>query len=170
MLESPQSREQSKHNLALEVLRSTGSLRLVAFGYSMLPALWPGDLLAVKAQPLESIRAGDVVLYERHGRFFIHRTLGRMNSSPATSLLVRGDAMPAADAPVAAGELLGKIVSVERGSRSVPVPACSLLRRCVGLILAYSARLRSLALRWHAWRTPAQRSPAEFTSEPVSLT
>ncbi len=150
MLEAHPTRDQSKHNLAIEVLHRTGVLRLTAFGYSMLPTLFPGDILAVKAEPLPAIQTGDVVLFTRQGRFFIHRTLRRMQTGSDTLLLTRGDSLPHSEEPVSAQELLGRVVSFERGSLApAPVPRCSPARRFVGLLLAYSGSLRSLALRWH---------------------
>jgi len=166
MLESQQNRDQSKHNLAVEVLRKTGVLRLTAFGNSMLPTLFPGDILTIKAQPLPAIQTGDVVLFVRQGRFFIHRNLRSLQKGSETLLLTRGDAMPHPDEPVSAEELLGRIVRFERGTRRASVPRCSLLRRSVGLLLAYSGRLRSLALRWQA-RTLVGAAPTKFVAGEV---
>jgi signal peptidase len=162
MLESQQTRDQSKHNLAVEILRKTGSLRLTAFGNSMLPALFPGDILTIEAASLAEIQTGDVVLFARRGRFFIHRNLRPLQRGSETLLLTRGDAMPHPDEPVTANELLGRVVTFERGPRPATVPRCSLLRRFAGLLLAYSSRLRSLALRWHARKLQAGTTPAEF--------
>ena len=39
----------------------------------MLPTLWPGDLLTVQSRRAEDIEPGEIVLYMRGGRFFIHR-------------------------------------------------------------------------------------------------
>jgi hypothetical protein len=77
-------------------------------------------------------------------------------------LITRGDAMPTKDAPVSAEELLGVVTRVHRADgRSVAIEECSPLRRSVGLALAYSAKLRSLALRWHARRYgPVAQVPA----------
>jgi hypothetical protein len=69
MSEDHPLREHSKHSLAVEVLRRTGVLRLTAFGYSMLPTLFPGDLLNVHAEPLSAIQTGDVVLFARQVDF-----------------------------------------------------------------------------------------------------
>lgn len=169
MPQSAQSQNQFKHSLAAEVLRSTGWVRLAALGNSMLPALWPGDFVTIQAASLDQIQTGDVVLFARDRRFFIHRALRKVQLRSETRLLTRGDAMPKADAPVAAEELLGKVVFVERGSRpSIQVPACSLLRRCLGLTLAYFASVRSIALRWHVRRSPAARG-TEFASEQVPM-
>jgi hypothetical protein len=39
-----------KYELALDVLRSFGEARLPVTGASMLPSIWPGDILEVRAQ------------------------------------------------------------------------------------------------------------------------
>jgi hypothetical protein len=126
--------EAHKQNLAAEVLRTSGKVRLAARGHSMLPTLWPGDPLTVQATPFEQVGPGDVILYQRWERFFIHRVL-RKNSvagSDRPSLVTRGDSMTGFDAFVL---------------------ACSTLRRALGLALGYSDRLRSLVLRWRGWRS-----------------
>ena len=167
MPDSVQPRE-FKHSLATEILRSSGTLRLSAFGNSMLPTIWPGDQLTIRHRSFEQVLPGDVVLFARDGRFFIHRVLRRLELDSNPQLLTRGDAMPDADAPVSAEELLGKIVGIAtQPGRELPVPRCSRVRRWVGLALAYSARLRSLALRWHARGTSPR--PGEAVPEQVSL-
>ena len=149
MPEGAQFREHTKQNLAVEVLRTTGQVQLAAFGYSMLPSLWPGDLLTVEARPLAQTGVGDVVLFARLDRFFIHRVL----QIEKGRLITRGDAMPTKDAPVSAEELLGVVTRVQRADgRSAAIREGSPLLRLIGLSVAYSAKLRSLALRWHARR------------------
>lgn len=147
MPEGAQFREHIKQNLAADVLRSTGQLRLAAFGYSMLPSLWPGDHLTIQVRGFEQIRVGDVVLFARLNRLFIHRVLRIQRDH----LITRGDAMPSKDSPVSAHELMGVVTRVQRADGgSVAIAECSPLRRVIGLALAYSGKLRSLALRWHA--------------------
>jgi signal peptidase I len=168
MPDSVQPRDQFKHSLATEILRSSGTLRLSAFGNSMLPTFWPGDRLTIRQRSIEQVLPGDVVLFAREGRFFIHRVLQKLELDSNPQLLTRGDAMPDADAPVSTQELLGKIVSIEthRG-RQLSVPRCSRARRWIGLAVAYSPRLRSLALRWHARGNSTRQG--ETVPEQVSL-
>ena len=62
-------------------------------------------------------------------------------------LITRGDSMPGDDLPVAAGEVLGKVVSVERDGRVLEkLPDCTLLTRAIGRALGWG-RLRSIVLR-----------------------
>lgn len=157
MPEGAQLREHIKQNLAVEVLRKTGQVQLAAFGYSMLPSLWPGDHLTIEARAFERISVGDVVLFVRSDRLFIHRVV-RVEKE---QIVTRGDAVPSQDTPVSPGELLGVVASVRRtDGQSVPVAPRSRLRRLVGLSLAYSVRLRSLALRWHAYHHGHTEVPA----------
>ena len=40
--------DEAKHDLAAEVLRQFGEVRLKVTGASMLPSVWPGDVLTVR--------------------------------------------------------------------------------------------------------------------------
>jgi len=149
MPEGAQFREHIKQNLAADVLRSTGQVQLAAFGYSMLPSLWPGDRLTIQVRAFQQIHVGDVVLFARLNRLFIHRVLQILPDH----LVTRGDAMPSKDSPVSADELMGVVTKVQRANgRSIAIAGCSPLRWVTGLALAYSGKLRSLALRWHVRR------------------
>src|SRR5207237_9662358 len=70
-------REATKCDLASQVLRSTGELRLRALGLSMLPSLWPGDILSIQSCTFEDVARGDIVLCSREGQFVIHRIVGK---------------------------------------------------------------------------------------------
>ena len=149
MAEGARLREHIKQDLAAEVLRTTGQVQLAAFGYGMLPSFWPGDVLTIERRAFEHIRPVDIVLFSREERLFIHRVV-RVEPD---LLVTRGDAMPSEDAPVSPAQLMGIVTSV-RGAdgRSLTPPVTSRFRRWLGLALAYSGKLRSLALRWHRHR------------------
>jgi hypothetical protein len=48
MSQELQTRQDSKYGLATEVLRCFGEISLKATGASMLPTVWPGDLLNIE--------------------------------------------------------------------------------------------------------------------------
>jgi len=134
----------------------------------MLPTFWPGDLLTIRNCSLDQVKTGDVVLYSRDDGFFIHRVLRTLATIEGVQLITRGDSMPNEDAPVRLQELLGKVISVRGFSGGdFALRACNWPRRWIGLALAYSDRLRSLALRWHAWRSaePATVSLSEVSRD-----
>src|SRR5215469_17340801 len=102
--------------LAEEIIRKFGEIRLRVFGTSMAPAILPGDLVLVRRAGLDEISAGDLVLFGRDGRFFVHRTVRRMLASVPdgageSHLITRGDRLQHDDPPVSSSALLGRVVS-----------------------------------------------------------
>ena len=112
-----------KCEIAGEVLRSFGSLRFAATGWSMLPAIWPGDTLVVDRISSEQVRVGDVVLIGRTGRLCAHRVTSISVDSGTAYWITRGDAMAAPDRPVSEGELLGRVSYLIREGKLVAVGA-----------------------------------------------
>jgi len=55
------SHERQKRDLSLETLRSQGSVRMRALGTSMVPSIWPGDVVSVE-KGIEDIKTGTIVL------------------------------------------------------------------------------------------------------------
>jgi signal peptidase I len=143
-----QAREAGRCSLVAEALRSWGKLRLRASGISMLPVLWPGDLLTIQVNQLEQVEPGEIVLYMRGGRFFIHRVVSKSIDAKGTFLITRGDCMAENDPPVSRSELLGRICEVQRaGSVFVPARKLSPFQRVVAYMLFHWSLLRRLALR-----------------------
>lgn len=153
MLLTPQDREDCKLGLAVEALRSCGMIRVKALGASMLPSIWPGDLLTIHSVTQDEVIPGDIVLVLHDQRCFIHRLVDKQPRENCVVLTTRGDAMPDNDPPIAAAELIGRIVAIHRGKRSfVPSLRVSLIHSVVAWVLCRSARVRGLALRLHAPR------------------
>jgi len=80
-------------------------------GGSMVPALRRGDrLLVTPLRGAPSPRAGEIVLVRRGNRLVAHRLVAMKRGIAIT----RGDALPRPDPPLAFGDLLGRVVRVER--------------------------------------------------------
>ncbi len=128
-----------KCDLAGEVLRSFGSLRFAATGWSMLPAIWPGDTLVVERVRLNQAQVGDVVLVGRGGRLCAHRVVSVAEDCKNPHCITQGDAMPAPDRPVNDGELLGRVAYLIRAGKCITVPAeLSVLQRLAAKIVRCS--------------------------------
>ena len=100
-------RSEVNHSLAVEVLRRFGEARLRLMGASMLCAMWPGDLVAVRRQGIGEIRRGHVVLFVREGRLFAHRVVGKIRRQDRTLLVTRGDRLKENGPPVSPGGAAG---------------------------------------------------------------
>jgi len=135
--------------LAVDVLRHSGHLRLGVRGESMLPALWPGDVVEVVAHSLPSIRPGEVILISREGRLYVHRFVA---CSGADAFVARGDSMPHADPLYESSALLGRIEGVVRKGRAVSTPIAPRFRhRALGYLICRFSLARRLALKFHHW-------------------
>ena len=108
-------------------------LRLRVNGFSMLPSIWPGDVVCVSGVDRDAYGPGDVVLYSRNGLLFVHRVVEMSGGAVVT----RGDSMLDADPPVAVSDVLGRVAG--GGGR-----ACG--RRAAGAALGQLARL-SVSIR-----------------------
>jgi hypothetical protein len=97
----------------------------------MFPWVWPGDVLVIERKKASELKPGEIVFYERAGRLFAHRLLrvetrddwlhvpGTVLEPRETHLvwLAKGDALKHSDPPLKEGEVLGRVVWIERGSK-----------------------------------------------------
>ncbi len=111
-----------KCELAGEVLRSFGELRFTATGWSMLPAIFPGDTLVVERVRPDNVVVGDVVLVGREGRLCAHRLVSTVADAESPKWITRGDGMPGPDRLVLAKELLGRVVYLIRAGKLIALP------------------------------------------------
>ena len=140
--------------LAAEVIRAFGSVRLRATGTSMVPAVQPGDLLSIRRVDLGDASSGEIVLVVRGDRLFAHRIVGKGGRWVDPYLLTRGDRLLENDPPVFRSHLLGRVTSIERGGRRVD-PRAWLKRSdgVLGRLLRASDRSTFLFVRLTAlWR------------------
>jgi signal peptidase I len=119
-----------KCELSGEVLASSGTLRLRVTGSSMLPTVWPGNTLLIERANSEDVSEGDIVLFGRDRRLFVHRVVRKITED--SKILTRGDAMPRLDPPVVDRDLMGKVVFIQREGRCIrPKSSLSLSSRAV---------------------------------------
>ena len=160
---TPEVREDPKLGLAAEMLRGHGAVCLELRGTSMLPSLWPGDLLTIQNAEHREVVPGDIVLVMRDDRFFVHRLIERRQDQDRVLWITRGDAVPQNDPPVRASELLGSVVGIQRGDHSlVPSRRISLLQSVLAWMLCRWDPFRGLALRIHAARVQASPMPGQL--------
>lgn len=137
--------------LVAESVRAGHEVRVRVAGSSMVPALWPGDELLVRALgPAEPSR-GDLLLFVRDGRLCTHRLIGRVDDSGAPRLITRGDAAVKCDPPKSPQEILGSVVSVFRDGHQVPVVS-SRTRKLLSFGIRHWELLRRVVLKVHAIR------------------
>jgi signal peptidase I len=153
---------ESASELAAEVVRTFGEVRLRVFGTSMVPSILPGDLVSIHRAGVQDISPGEVVLFFRHGRLFVHRVVDRQAAVTTDSpgeprLITRGDRLRQDDPAVSSSELLGRVVSIERDNQRIEFQARRANPMMVRMLQS-SEGVTSLYLRLAAfWRTLALR-------------
>lgn len=90
---------------------------LYGTGYSMFPTLRIGDSLNVIAYGDRKIYPGDVVLFRGSGHDVVHRVI-TVNSK---GIITQGDNNAGPDKPILPENILGHVISVQRGNRTVTI-------------------------------------------------
>jgi signal peptidase I len=120
--------------LAGEVVRNFGEVRLRVLGTSMVPSVLPGDHVLIQRAALEEILPGEIAVFLREGRLFVHRVVERKKMSVGGSgneelcLITRGDRQRDCDLPVNSSELLGRVICIERDQREIKVAPNKVIR------------------------------------------
>jgi Peptidase S24-like len=120
------SKHETRLDLAAEVLRRFGEVRFVAQGGSMMPSIYPGDLVTVRSESIAGMRCGEIVLFLLGGRFFVHRVMRKWPERDRVVFAARGDALNQEDPSVDGTQLLGRVTSILR--RGKPVKFAARLR------------------------------------------
>jgi hypothetical protein len=153
-----------KCELAGEVLRSSGKLRLQVTGWSMLPTVWPGDTLVVERAESCAVSAGEIILFSRDRRLFAHRVVGKADELKDAQIITQGDGMARPDPPVAGPAVLGKVSVIIRGGRCIaPGRSLDLPERAVAALVRRSDSAARVVVGIHGMRQP-RREPVPCQS------
>lgn len=144
-LRESEGRSSMFFEVAVNLLQSGQGVRFQAPGRSMKPTISEEETITVEpVSPLE-VREGDIILYDNHTGLIAHRVvhIQRKNTSQLPdSFILRGDASVTDDKPVGAGQILGKVISVERNGRTIDLYSRRV--KAMRLIRLFSSRLK----RW----------------------
>lgn len=158
----PLSKENTlKCELAGDILRWFGILRLQVTGHSMLPSVWPGDVLLIKRCYFGEVSPGDIVLYAREGRLFAHRVIRAAADLAKPRLVTQGDALAKPDSPISAAEFLGRVSLIMRaGKCDVPASVLSFPNRLVAHVARYSTIAARFLVHRHVTRGNSEKREA----------
>jgi signal peptidase I len=130
-------------DLVADVARASGRVQLKVTGASMVPALWPGDLLTVCRCDPSELRPDSMIVFRQKQRLIVHRLMYRIGDR----IVTRGDARPCLDEPVSAAEIIGRVEHVMRNGRLVH-PELSSWQRALAAALRHSEWWTWLFLRF----------------------
>jgi Peptidase S24-like len=156
-------------DLAAEVLHRFGEVRFVAHGSSMIPSIYPGDLLTVCSDSAAGARRGEIVFFLLGGRPFVHRVTRKWPERNRIVFATRGDALPKEDPSVDASQLLGRVTHIQRRGKSIAVVAKpSRVARAYRWAVRNSPAFARLLLAVHALRMRRVGLSTDFTDRKAS--
>lgn len=148
-----ETEQMAKCKLAATVLRRFGILRLRVTGRSMLPSIWPGDILLIHRRDIRQVFPGNIVLFSREGQLIAHRIVAMLDTPENPGLLTQGDSLSLPDSPVSSAELLGKVAFIfHRGAWSEPSARLGLRARVAASLLCHFSLATRVLVRWQATR------------------
>jgi len=155
------------NEITAELLRRGAYVRFRAIGASMQPTIEDGELITVAPVAPESVKRGDILLYQSESGVHAHRVVGRVKGTvpspvagcratgprqgdcPLDRYLLRGDASVSCDAPVRLEQVIGRVVAVQRGGRNLALDRrLANLLRLARLKIAKSKAFRLLHLNY----------------------
>jgi signal peptidase I len=125
-----------------DVARQFGEVRVKVTGSSMIPAIWPGDVITVRRREPAKLQPGQIVLYQHEERLIAHR----ITSIQGGNLVTRGDSLQHEDASIGQQEIVGEVVSVLRNGRAIQ-PQQTFSQRGVSFFVRRSDFCRRMMLR-----------------------
>lgn len=106
-------------HLINEELNSGKVFQFTVSTLSMHPLIKPGDKIMVRKGPSETLKCGDIVVFEEYGELCTHRLLCNKISNSKIKFITKGDNSLVIDRPISKEELLGKVVGIKRGSKFI---------------------------------------------------
>jgi hypothetical protein len=134
-------------DLSGELLSLGLGVRFRAPGTSMHPTIRHGDVITVEPVEPPDLKRGDIILYRLQNNFIAHRLVNiEERNGCGLTFILRGDGSTTCDAPVKPAQVLGKIVCLERGHRSIDPysPKVRLWR----MLYLWLARLKRGVFQW----------------------
>jgi signal peptidase I len=120
-------------------------VRFRAEGLSMYPTIRDGELITVGPVEAHQIVRGDVLLCRQSTRLLAHRVVAVHERGGERVLRLRGDAKGAADAPIAVSDVIGRVVSVCRNGRGIPM--CGRTARLRHQVRTAASQVKALFVR-----------------------
>lgn len=151
--------------LVTELLRLTGRAEIRVWGVSMLPCIWPGDVVTIQSTQAVNISAGDIVTVQQNSHWIVHRVRRRS----ATQLITRGDSLSKNDPPVPIKDVIGIVVSASRAGKEFLLDRrLSCAQKCQAWLLCHFGFLRNRMLNVHRAREARISSEVRSKFKPTT--
>lgn len=119
-------------------LQEHGRVHLLVRGSSMQPWVRPGDIALIRRSGIDEVRCGDVVLFQREDRLFVHRLVEKRGTLREAEFVAKGDAHPGPDGVINNELILGRVTCIYRGEKRIDLDSPRQL--ALGLVVSQLSR------------------------------
>jgi len=107
--------------LSHQILNRKGKhLSFRARGGSMSPFIRNGEIIEIRPIESRKIKSGDIIFYRANpNKLITHRVIKRILENGKIVFITKGDRSPTFDERVYSGDVLGKVVAVEKNGRII---------------------------------------------------
>ncbi|MCP4716653.1 MAG: hypothetical protein GY868_16150 [Deltaproteobacteria bacterium] len=106
--------------VSTDLLRRGTAVSFTATGLSMRPFINDGEIITVAPVEIRNIHVGDILLYRDNKTVIAHIVISIIkNRTPGPLFILRGDLGTSADEEVTAEQILGKVVGIMRGEKTI---------------------------------------------------
>jgi signal peptidase I len=117
--------------ISLNLLAEGKLLRIKPAGYSMFPAIRPGDVVIIApVKNRSNLTPGDIVVFKRDSDFVLHRLTDIRNHEENILCVTRGDSSTNEDKPITADEIIGVVTTIETKRRRMQPHRHNIHYRC----------------------------------------
>ena len=126
-----------------EVIERDEDVPLKTFGSSMKPTIYGGEWVIARRVNAEKVRIGDVAIYQAGNVFVAHRVIRKRVQNGKVYFTIKGDAHLAAEGEIAAGEIVAKVVALQKMDKRIDMdrPRWRLANRMIACCSSWVDRL-----------------------------
>jgi signal peptidase I len=126
--------------LADELLTEGFFLQITVGGYSMFPYLQNGDEVLIKKEPINNLKAGDIIVFRSVKKLIAHRIITFRKTNSQIKIITKGDSLIFFDKPITEEQYIGKITDYIRKNKSISIntPKRLLLNKFIAVISTLS--------------------------------
>lgn len=153
---------ESLGGLLCEAVSAFGQVRLRAHGSSMVPTIWPGEVLIV--EPARAVQVGQIVLASHGESLVAHRVVSLADAGDGVRLTTQGDSLGFREPLIPMCRVVGRITGVMRDGKKVMLESRPRPAKRLAMCLARRSRLAlRILVRAHQcseWFTGRRRARA----------
>lgn len=123
-------------DVSLSLLAEGKSLRIKPAGYSMFPAIRPGNVVIIAPVKNRSkLTPGDIVVFKRDSDFVLHRLTDIRHHENRILFITRGDSSVNEDKPIIADKIIAVVTTIETKKGKTRPHRLKIYYRCNRLIV-----------------------------------